>query len=400
MLKIGTYFYLLNKVAVRHTAIMLQLSKGSERIRISTGISTVVSDWNEKKRKSKLASVNKILRDIDAKVEAYSNECELLQREPELSVLADLIRGNTDKPIRQKMFYDYIQMYYDAHKRVKAENTIRKYLTLKAFFIKNYPDKTIYDIDSKFATNLRTESLQKKESDNTISKRFQLIRIVLKWCNELKYIANIDLKHFTHSQTDKTEQIYLTVDELTQIENIDLSANKNNEFLRDVFIVACHTGVDYCDLNQLTKSNLKRTEKGNRYFQIIRRKTEKGNIYSFPPCTDKVYYLLKKWDWNIENLKISCDKSRYHLKRLAFIAGIVENVTLKKKSGNEIIESTKPKFEWIHWKTARRTYITNHLLNGKMTELVSNAVGHKKPTTTAKYQQAKPALMVDMLIEN
>jgi hypothetical protein len=77
MKTIGTYFYLRSPESKRDTTIMLMLSKGSERIRFSTGISTAVKDWNQKKKKSNIASINKQLRSIDDKAEAYRNECEL-----------------------------------------------------------------------------------------------------------------------------------------------------------------------------------------------------------------------------------------------------------------------------------------------------------------------------------
>lgn len=397
MKTIGTYFYLRSPESKKDSTIMVMLSANKERIRFSTGISTPVKDWNKKKHKSNLASTNKKLRSIEDKAEAYCNECELREREIDLAELADIIRGDENKALKQKVFTDYIQLYYDSHVRVKAENTIRKYLTLKNFFINHYPDKKLHEIDSKFAVDMKNYCLGKKEIDNTISKRFQLIRVVLKWCIEMKYLQPLDLKNFTHTQNEKSESIYLTPLELQKMTELDLTNNKNIEFTRDLFLVACFTGVDYCDLKQLTKQNLHKTAIGNRYFQIVRKKTESKSIYSFPPCTDETYQLLSKWDWDIEGNLKSCDKSRYHIQKIARLAGIDEMVKLSKTSGNEKLTKRKPKYEFVHWKTGRRTFITNKLSEGKMTEFVSNAVGHKKTSTTKLYQHLKPSELVDAL---
>jgi len=400
MKTIGTYFYLRSPESKRDTTIMLMLSKGSERIRFSTGISTAVKDWNQKKKKSNIASINKQLRSIDDKAEAYRNECELREREIDLAELADIIRGDEQKTLKQKIFTDYIGLYINSHQRVKAINTIRKYETLKNFLNFHYPDKKLHEIDTKFAVDLKELCLAKKETNNTISKRFQLIRVVLKWCIEMKYLQHLDFKHFTHTQTEKTESIYLTRFELERIAALDLSDSKNIEFTRDIFLVSCYTGVDYCDLKQLTKENLHKTSKGNRYFQIVRKKTEKGDIASFPPCDDETFKILSKWNWDIDSNLISCDKSRYHVKRVAQMAGIDEMVKLSKTSGNEKLTKRKPKYEFVHWKTGRRTFITNKLSEGKMTEFVSNAVGHKKTSTTKLYQHLKPSELVDALAGN
>jgi site-specific recombinase XerD len=376
------------------------LSNGSDRIRFSTGISTAVKEWIKKKRRSNIASINKQLREIDVKVETYRNECELREREIDLAELADIIRGNEKKTLKQRVFKDYVQMYYDAHKRVKADNTMRKYLTLINFLEKHHQDIKLHEINSQFAVDLKTFCLGKKETDNTLSKRFQLIRVVLKWCIEMKYMQPFDHKNFTHTQTEKSESIYLTPQELHRIAALDLTSTKSIEFTRDLFLVSCFTGVDYCDLIQLKKENLNKTAKGNRYFQIIRKKTAKGNILSFPPCTDETFKILSKWDWDIESNLKSCDKSRGHIQMVAKLAGIDEMVKLSKKSGNEILTKRKPKYEFVQWKTGRRTFITNKLSEGKLTEFVSNAVGHTKTGTTKLYQHLKPSEMVDSLVGN
>ncbi len=144
MLHISTYFYLLNPTAIRKTTIMVILGKKNERLRISTGISTVVSEWDKKKRISKTASANKQLRTITSKVDAYDNECEITGKEIDLLELADLIKGDTiTTPKKRKLFTDYIHMYYENHKQLKAHNTIKKYVTLKAFFMQYGPETTV-----------------------------------------------------------------------------------------------------------------------------------------------------------------------------------------------------------------------------------------------------------------
>jgi site-specific recombinase XerD len=251
------------------------------------------------------------------------------------------------------------------------------------------------DIDTKFAVKLKAYCLDKKELNNTISKRFQLIRVVLKWCEEMKYISDVNFNHFSHPQTDKIEAIILNEFEIQKIANVDLKGKPNLESIRDLFLIACNTGVDFIDLPQINKQNLHTTAKGNMYFQIKRSKTSEQNLYSNPPCNKLVFDILEKRNWTFDF--ISYDKSLQHLKTVCELAKLNEVINLSSNSGKKKITYTKKKYEWIAWKTARRSFITNLMSDGKQTELVSSAVGHTKPSTTAKYQHLKPALMVDLL---
>ena len=399
MIQTTTYFYLLNAAAKRKTTIMVMLGKKNDRLRVSTGISTVVSDWDKKKRISRTTAINKLLRTINNKVEDYDKECQLMEKEVELAELADIIKCNNNvAPRKRKLFTDYIQMYYDNHKQLKAPNTIKKYITLKNFIIKYEPGATLPDIDAKFAVKLKAYCLDKKELNNTIGKRFQLIRVVLRWCEEMKYISDVNLKHFSHPQTDKIEAIVLTEIEIQKIANVDLNGKQHLESIRDLFLIACYTGVDFVDLPQINKQNLHTTTKGNMYFQIKRSKTSDHNLYSHPPCNKLVFDILEKRNW-IFNF-ISYDKSLQHLKKVCELAELTDEIKLSSNSGKKKITYTQTKYDWIAWKTARRSFIKNLMSDGKQTELVASAVGHTKTSTTAKYQHLKPALMVDLLAGN
>jgi len=313
--------------------------------------------------------------------------------------LADIIKGDAiTAPKKRKLFSDYIQMYYENHKQLKAHNTIKKYLTLKAFILQYGPETGLQDLDGTFAVKLKKYSLDKGEMNNTISKRFQLIRVVLKWCEEMKYIKDVNYKHFSHPQTDKIEAVILNENEIQKIAKLSLNHKPNLDSVRDLFLIACNTGVDFTDLPQLTKHALKVSPKGNKYFQIKRNKTADRDLYSFPPCNTLVTQLLDKWNWNFSF--ISYDKSLQHLKTVCKLAGLKDNVTFTSKSGKKSISITQPKYDWIAWKTARRSFITNLMSDGKQTELVASAVGHTKTSTTAKYQHLKPAHMVDLLAGN
>ena len=393
MKTINTYYYLANPSAKKKTTLMIQVAKSKERLRFSTGICTIVSDWDKKTRKSKVASVNKKIREIEAKIEDYDNECQLLGKEIDLGELADNFRTNPNATTKKKLFIDYIQMYYDANLNTKAHNTIKKYKTLINFISINFPDYTINDIDSEFAGKLKKLCLEKNEADNTLNKRFQLIKVVMTWCEDMKYIKDVNLKHFTHPQTTKIEAVFLKPEEIELIRTYDFSGKPNLESIRDLFIIACFTGIDWVDLPQLTKKNLKVSDLGNYYFIIKRIKTDRKEIISYPPCNDIVFDILNKRNWKFDF--ISYDKSLQNLKKVCKTVGFKEQITLFSKSGNKKISNTKEKHEFISWKTARRSFISNALKERKQLEMVMSTVGHTKPSTTLIYQHLSAGDMID-----
>jgi site-specific recombinase XerD len=398
MKTINTYYYLLNPNAVRKTTIMIQLKKPKERYRFSTGISTVVSDWDAKNYKSKVATISKQIREIEAKIEEYDRNCQLLGKETDLGELADNLKSNPNTPNKKKLFIDYIQMYYDAHKQFKAKNTIVKYKTMINFISSHFPDLTINDVDSEFGIALKKLCLEKKEADNTLNKRLKLIKVVMNWCEDMKYISGLNLKNFTHPQTQKIEAIFLKPEEIELIRTYNFSDKPNLDSIRDLFVIACYTGIDWVDLKQLTKKNLKvSVNNKKRYFIIKRTKTEGKEIMSYPPCNDIVFEILNKRNWKFDF--ISYDKSLEHLKTLCKTVGFEEKITLVRKSGNLKISTTKEKHEWIAWKTARRSFISNALKKGNQLEAVMSTVGHKKPTQTLMYQQLSAGDMIDLFID-
>ena len=105
--------------------------------------------------------------------------------------------------------------------------------------------------------------------------------------------------------------------------------------------------------------------------------------------------MIDKYYWKLEF--ISYDKSLYHLKKIYELAKIDEEVTLRSKSGSQVITETRPKYDCVGWKSGRRTFITGKLLNKAPTEAVAFAVGHTKKSSTAKYHHVSLDRMVELL---
>lgn len=409
--ELKTYYFLRDKEAKKKTSILCLVSLGSERKKLSTGLSIAPNFWDAKlERANQGKEVNELLKRIDEEIGEYNYKVRLGKLKPTLEDAKELINtatGNTEqiKPTKEnpRAFIKYIQMYIDVKQNLLAYNTLKKYNSLIRFLENGYKigdnvykpyskGITIDEINSEWAIKLRAYCLANRELNNTISKRFQIIRTVLTFAEDMKYINDVNLKYFTHEQDSKIEAVTLTEEEILKISNLECTPEDAN--IRDMFLLLVYTGADFVDLKKLNKKNLHTTNEGRKYWKFLRQKTDKKEIYSFPECTQECEDLLNKRDWKFKF--ISYDKSLFHLKRICENAEINEPITLKSKSGTRVIETTKPKWDWIGFKTARRTSITSDLqVNKEAIEFTAFKHGHSKIATTQKYQHLDADKMVN-----
>lgn len=123
---------------------------------------------------------------------------------------------------------------------------------------------------------------------------------------------------------------YLTVDELSAIENFDFSAQTTLDKVRDIFVFSCYTGLRFTDAMNLTMDDIF-MENNQYYLRIDQHKTGVRREIPFLPkakeITDKYNdYIGRK----IENKvlpTISNQKCNLYLKMAVDIAGIKKEVT-------------------------------------------------------------------------
>lgn len=409
--EVKVHFFLRDKKAKNKTSILCLFSVGSDRIKLSTGLSIKPEYWDPKKENSKDdKAVNDSLKSISDSIIEYNYSIRAGKKEidfKDFKPLIEVATGIKATPIKQKenprAFYLTIDHYIDNNKNLIAYNTLKKYFTLRRFLEDGYKINgiayppyakgiTIDEINSEWAIKLKSYCLEKMELNNTINKRFQLIRTILKYAKRIKVIKEVDFESFSHPQDDKIESIALNDEDIEKLKIVKCTEAESN--IRDLFLLLLYTGADFADYKKLNKKNLKISPKGIRYFEFVRRKTKKKEIYSYPECTQECFDLLESRNWKFK--EISYDKSLAHIKEVARKAGLIEPIEITKRSGDREIVETKPKWEWIAFKTPRRTSITNDLqVNKESIEFTAYKHGHTKISTTQKYQHPDPGKMVD-----
>jgi site-specific recombinase XerD len=215
---------------------------------------------------------------------------------------------------------------------------------------------------------------------NTIGKTIKQFRTFLRNRMRKKIIAPIDMDGWTILE-EEVDAVYLCMDEINAIYNLDLSNSPHLANYRNDFVLGCLTGLRFSDFSELMKVDLRK--------DMLYKKQNKSEHWVVIPLRDEALEILK----NRFKANLGCSTNaefNMHIKTIGKLAGITESIKFShKKHGKEVIE-TKPKYEWVTSHTCRRSFCTNEFLAGTPVELIMKISGHKSVKDFYKYVRITP----------
>ena len=197
--------------------------------------------------------------------------------------------------------------------RITSSNTIKNYNNslghLKEFsrIKKKRIDFDTIDLDfyhdfNEYLTNT------KKFAINTIGGIVKVIKTVLNDATERGINNNLSFRSKRFKVvTQKTDNVYLTENELNVLYYLDLSDNQRLERVRDLFLIGCYTGLRFSDFTKLNPENIK-----DGYIHIETQKTGEKVVIPLHP---KVETIFKKYKNKIPP-GISNQKMNSYLKEI------------------------------------------------------------------------------------
>ncbi|MDX2172985.1 MAG: tyrosine-type recombinase/integrase [Bacteroidota bacterium] len=316
----------------------------------------------------------------------------------ELRSLLDIKLRRTDVNIKSNKklsFYDFAEKFIEESKNKVNIKTGKKFSVYTILGYKNTL-KTIRDFSDEYAikTDFDTidldwyykyvEFLSKRLllATNSIGNKIKILKTFLNDASE----RGINENYFFRSKkfrktTELRDEIYITDDELIQIEKLDLSNNSRLEQVRDSFLISCYTGFRYSDLSNLKKENIEdgliqlRAVKTGQLIIVPVHKTVKKIIEKY---SEKTYTSLPKI---LSNVKMN----KYIKEVGKLIPAFNVEVTRGYTKGGIYIEETKMKYELIKTHTARRSFSTNAYKSGVPASVIMKATGHKTESSFMKY---------------
>ena len=185
------------------------------------------------------------------------------------------------------------------------------------------------------------------------------------------------------------DNIYLTEEEIKKIYNLDIpslkasgdiDAKSNIEATRDLFIIACWTGLRRSDINKLN-DGVWSVKDGEDLLYVTAEKTKRQVVIPLHPMVKAIY---QKYNGVLPKLG---DKSNTnnHLRNLGRLAGIDEIVPVTENRGGKVNTCHFKKYELIGMHTARRSFATNMYLRGMPTIAIMQLTGHTTESNFLKY---------------
>lgn len=256
------------------------------------------------------------------------------------------------------------QYNYCLHKLEQYEKLEKSRLTFKSVNLDFYSQVMQFCITNQ---NLST---------NSISKIIKNIKMWMAAAYEEGLHTNTTYaSRMFKKPSEDAENIYLSEEELLKIRYTTLP-NQALENVRDIFLLACYTGVRSQDYHKLNMSNL---IQGNM-LKVRTEKTDEEVIIPLHPVAESI---LEKY--NGRPRIISNQKFNTYIKEVCKLSGIVEDTTLTRTVGGKRIATTKPKYECVSSHTARRSFATNAYKAGVPTLAIMAITGHRTEKVFLKY---------------
>ncbi len=361
--------------------IMGRIIHNRKKSEFATDIFILESDWNKQFcRSTRNEGINQKLVTIESEIYKIKERLILEDYVVSAKLIKDVYFG--DEKI-QFGIVEFVNRYLEKKKKAEifSESYIGKIKTIKRlvkeFVVKNHKSKDLpisrlnYSFITSFDEFLRsqiTEQYKLPYSQTTIYKHHSFFRTILIQAFKEGYLKKQPYIDFKLRKV-KSEIKYLTTEELTRIEDLELMKNSTLEKVCDIFLFSVYTGLRFRDAQRVTIDNI---DNSNSTSDFIITKQEKTNDKVEIPIIIPTKRIIDKYNNHTDRIEkgkllptLSNSKVNMYLK----VIGDLANINLK-----------------LTHHVARHTCATTILLeNNVPIEQVSKWLGHADISSTKVY---------------
>lgn len=263
----------------------------------------------------------------------------------------------------ESLSYGTLKNYFTTQKYIKLFLTKKK---IQDIYLTQLTFRFLVDFE-KFLRSYVPDDHQKQMENNTVMKHIQRLRKMVTLACKMEWIDKDPFIKFKPTYI-KNEREFLSEDELQTIIEKEFEIERL-EFVKDLFVFSCYTGLSYIDVMNLNEDNITFGIDGGKWIITNRQKTHNKVKIPLLPIAEE---LIQKYKGHIKTKKtktlfpnISNQKLNSYLKEIADLCKIKKNLTFH---------------------IARHTFATTITLsNGVPIETVSKLLGHTKIATTQIY---------------
>jgi integrase len=382
-------FVLKEPTSTEETLVYLLYRFNGAKLKYSTGQKINPKFWNPESQRArevrafKYAEFNSLLNNLEAEVnDAYRsliNDHKMPTPDLLGVPLNILLNKHTTSSSKDLIsFAEYIIESTDRSKGTKKQlgQALRN---LREFKQATKRSMHFDSIDIEFYDEFVDFLTKKNYGKNTIGTLIKNLKVFMNEAVDRNLTTNLQFKNKRFRTVEEpSETIYLTEKEIKRIHDLDLSDNVRLEKVRDLFIIACYTGLRFSDLVELRNENI--INKGT----VVRITTVKTGEVVIIPLKGFVKEILKKYK-GIPPQAISNQKMNEYLKELGEKAELSDDVIISCTRGGKRHRETFKKHELITTHTARRSFATNAYLQNVPTISIMKITGHRTEKSFLKY---------------
>ena len=264
--------------------------------------------------------------------------------------------------------YTFVDVFKQRYKNKLSNNYLKHYTSLKNHlqeFEKESGFKVSFETINKEFYLLFTDYLSSKgKKINTIGANIRRLKRLMNEAVEDNLTGNLGHRSRNFKVlNEEVDMIYLSEKELDEYYKMELD-NDRYRYIRDLFVLHCHTGLRHSDWSKLSLENIR---DGNLFLR-----TQKTKEYVIIPMHPIVLDVLKKYEGK------TVIPTNQEVNRVLKYIGEYARV-------NKISEGTNVKWTQITTHTARRSFATNAYLAGIPMLAIMKITGHKKTETFLRY---------------
>lgn len=276
-----------------------------------------------------------------------------------------------------------------------SNSTIKKYGVVKKMLIRfqSHRDEKIYinRVDLSFKQEFEYYCLNEGYAVNTIGKAIKIIKTVCNHARKRGLEVSPELEDVKLKSVE-TENIYLSIDDLKLIEELDDIPDYLDN-ARDWLLISCHTGQRVSDFMRFNKEMISIvTNKEGKLVPLLEFNQTKTNSPISIPLHPQVLKILEKRNGNFPR-QISDQPYNRFIKKVCQLAGLTYEVFGSKK---ELFNKSKKIYRkktgnYQKWKLVtshigRRSFATNNY-GSIPTSFLAYATGHKSEKMFLSYMR-------------
>lgn len=373
------------------TLIYLLFSFNNQRLKYSFKEKINPKFWNSERQRAKETKAFLEYPEFNARL----NHIEILIHNIYRRLLNDniiptpkLLRDELNEVLTEKQkvnknvtFIEFIEKQIsNSTKRPRTIISYKQALrVLKEYCTEKKTTLTFEDINHYFYNDFINYLRERNYAENTIGSHIKRLKIFMNEAFENKLTTNLDFKSVRFKKPhENSEKIYLNLDEIKKLYELDLSSNKRLDNVRDLFLIGCYTGLRFSDLSKITTDNFinKKTQ--------LKVKTEKTGEVVVIPLHNVVKDIVHKHNNSIPKV-ISNQKMNEYLKEVALLAELKDKVSIPITKGGIKQINVYEKWELVTVHTARRSFATNMYLLDIPTISIMKITGHKTERAFMQY---------------